>query len=297
MVNTQNCGIILHRLSKTLLSPLRRTSAPKQLADVCGLVSGKTAKLDFPGVLALLATRIRTVYLEFGQEHLRNLVEELDWSCMVQVLEVLSYARPKWLALNRLFRTSVIACFVDAPPDAVMHLRPEWHAFTQDDQTVLLTTPHDRSRWNNRQLYYFSVDRDATHDLLWHSMDPRLSFNEKTRRLGVGNGSSVLIPKNLIRQTLQKDLESGYDLLDGCCDLGGRPHSSLIDADLREAGANFAFGKGPLASIIAPSNIGCNKQLKIGAQECHKGIMLSAMLHPSNSLLEIVLRPRLNPAR
>ena len=84
--------MILHRLPKTLLPPLRCTSAPRQLADVCGLVGGKNAKLDFPGMLALQATRIRTIYFELGQEHPRNLVEELDWSCMVQVLEVLSYA-------------------------------------------------------------------------------------------------------------------------------------------------------------------------------------------------------------
>ena len=178
-----------------------------------------------------------------------------------------------------------------------MHLRPRWHAFNQDDQTVLLATPQDRSRWNNRQLYYFSVDMDATHDLLWHSMDPRLSFNERTRLLGVGTGSSVLIPKNLFRQALQEDLEFGYDSLDGCFDLDGRLHSSLIDADLPESGGNFAFGKGPSARIIAPSTIGCNEKLEIGAQECHEGIMLSDMLHISDSLVEIALRPRLNPAR
>jgi len=92
MADAKSCGIILHRLSKTLLPPASCTSAPRQLADVCGLVSGKVAKLDFPQVLALQATRIRSVYLELRKDHPRDLVEEVDWRCMVDVFEVLSCA-------------------------------------------------------------------------------------------------------------------------------------------------------------------------------------------------------------
>ena len=541
MTNTKSCGTIVHRLSKTLLPSARCTSAPRQLADVCALVSGKVAKLDFPAVLALQATRIRSVYLNLGQDHPRNLVEEVDWNCMVDVLEVLSSAlqrtdhllritgtfgqayimslmlvvcpddcqvtvegqilhqgqrnkvwvditakkdeltvddyvlvlrdrdfmrclikpnqeernrrggelkyrwagslptrielllatqkagcpsqtdlqlikqlfgimvfqavfepkpwltegprtgdnenlalntklfsqalgkRPEliagrlerlldldapltpeslsgdmvqtweafsryiksavqcrncvfatkillnlkaqrvchstqldqedkfcdhgrlWLALGHLFRIAVVACFVDASPDAVMHLRTNWHASGQDHQTVLLADPQNRSKWNDSYLFDFCVDMDATHDLLWHSMDPQLSFNERTRRLGIGNGSSVIIPKNLIRLSLQKDLEFGYDLLDGSFDLDGRLHSSLVDADISPLEGIDGRGLFGVETII-PTNSGCHDKVEVGAQEHHEGIMLSAMAHIPGRLESISLRRQINPA-
>ena len=542
MINTKSCGTVLYRLSKTLLAPGRCTSAPKQLADVCGLVSGKVAKLDFPGMLASQATRIRTVYLELGQEHPRNLVEELGWSSMVEVLELLSSAlqrtdhmlrvtgtlgqayimtlmmivcpddcqvtvegsllhqgqrnkvwidvttkkddlavdeyvlvlrdrdsvksliksnqeerhrqggelkyrwvgsfanrielllatqeagcpsqsdlraikqlfgvmvlqalfevkpwladpspsrdekslalhtklfsqalgkRPEliaerleqlldleatltldslagnmvdtwgafsrrvnsvvpcrdclvadailqalitqracssselahghglcdhvdlWVALAHLFRIAVVACFVDASPDAVMHLRTGWYAVSQDDQTILLASPQDRSKFVERYLFNFSVEMDAIHDLLWHSMDPKSSYNERTRQLGIGNGSSVVIPKNLIRQTLQKDLEFGYDLLDGCFDVEGRLHSNLVDADITEDWSE-AGGATPATGTVTPTNSGLHDKVEVGAQEHHDGLKLTTMAHTPGRVVLINLRTQLNPAR